>query len=99
MRSLLALGLFGSVAATATNRTIDDQTGDAVTGLLPVYSGSWNYGPMCTGCQVQPNGTYAYGRSWHDATAGVSPANVTNHPTVTLSFNGACCHASLLEGC
>jgi hypothetical protein len=33
MRSLLVLSLAGSIAATATNRTIDDQTGDAATGL------------------------------------------------------------------
>jgi hypothetical protein len=98
MLVLLALFLAGSVAAMVTNRTIDDHTGDAVTGLLPLYSGSWNYGPMCTGCLVHPNATYAYEGSWHDTTAGVSPAGVANHPTVTLSFTGACCHVCLLEG-
>jgi hypothetical protein len=94
MRSLLVLSLAGSIAATATNRTIDDQTGDAATGLYPVYSDSWSYGPMCTGCLVHLNASEVYGGSWHDTTA-----NATNHPTVTLSFTGACCHASLLEGC
>jgi hypothetical protein len=89
---LLALGVFvllaGAAAAGGTNRTIDDEAGDSVTGLSPQYLGtstaSWNYGPTC-GCTVRPDASSCFNGSWHDAT-------VHNGATVSvlLSFNGAC---------
>jgi hypothetical protein len=85
---VLAL-LAGTVAATRTNRTIDDETGDSVTGLSPQYGATstavWNYGPTCTGCNVHPNMTQCYEQSWHDATAYVGQT-----VSVTLNFHGAC---------
>ncbi|EIN10606.1 hypothetical protein PUNSTDRAFT_112429 [Punctularia strigosozonata HHB-11173 SS5] len=73
------------VGAAVTNRTIDDEQGDALTGLKPVYSGSFNYGPECTGCFVQPDASRAFDNSWHDTT--IDPPDTT-FPSVTLTFNG-----------
>lgn len=70
--------------ATATNRIIDDYYGDSVTGRLPAYSGSWNYGPTCSGCSAHPNANSTFNASWHDATS-----NLTIPNTITLTFNGA----------
>ncbi|KAF9821387.1 hypothetical protein IEO21_00633 [Rhodonia placenta] len=74
--------------ATLTNRTIDDENGDSVTGLQPVYappSGVWNYGPTCPGCFVQPDVDDCFDHSWHDVTANPSDPEPRN---VTLTFNG-----------
>ncbi|KAI5115992.1 hypothetical protein M0805_009064, partial [Coniferiporia weirii] len=54
---LLAISLFVRLElsrGTLVNRTIDDQFGDPVTGVLPTYEGyNWEQGATC---------------SWHDAT-------------------------------
>jgi hypothetical protein len=91
---LPVLALFGALSSTsaASNRTIDDQTGDSVTGARPVYqpAADWKYGPDCSGCfigtQTQLDKGKVFAGSWHDVTAG--PGNVMN---VTLSFTGASC--------
>ena len=72
------------VFAGTSTRTIDDQKGDSVTGLIPTYSGAWNEGPECTGCSVQPDPSQAFGGTWHDAT--VHPGDPIR--TMTASFNG-----------
>ncbi|KAH9926222.1 uncharacterized protein B0H18DRAFT_876542 [Fomitopsis serialis] len=74
------------IGATSTNRTIDDYYGDSVTGLLPVYSDNWNYGPTCSVCEAQPAANLTFDASWHDANSN-SPSNSTVH-TITLSFTG-----------
>lgn len=45
------------VQALATNRTIDDQNGDSLTGALPSYSPEniWTQGDQCSTCYAQPN--------------------------------------------
>lgn len=83
--SSLILILLSRSSATATNRTIDDYYGDSVTGYPPVYSGSWNYGPTCSGCSAHPNATSTFNASWHDAT---SDPTVSSTNTITLAFNG-----------
>jgi hypothetical protein len=72
-------------SAGPSNRTIDDQTGDAVTGVLPVYQPAdlWNYGPNCSACIVKPNAAQVNGSSWHDTTVGQE--DVRN---ITLTFTG-----------
>ncbi|EED84926.1 predicted protein [Postia placenta Mad-698-R] len=74
--------------AKLTNRTIDDENGDSVTGLQPVYapaSGAWNYGPTCSGCYVQPDVDDCFDHSWHDVTASPTDPEPRN---ITLTFNG-----------
>ncbi|KZT06161.1 uncharacterized protein LAESUDRAFT_200167 [Laetiporus sulphureus 93-53] len=67
-----------------TNRTIDDEYGDSVTGLMPLYQGGWNYGPHCSGCYIQPDTLLVFDRTWHDTTT--HPADPV--ASVTLTFNG-----------
>jgi hypothetical protein len=71
--------------AASTNRTIDDQNGDSVTGKLPVYSPSdaWQFGPDCPGCFVQPDPLRVRGGSWHDTTA-----HKDKPESLSLSFTG-----------
>ncbi|KZT64252.1 hypothetical protein DAEQUDRAFT_760036 [Daedalea quercina L-15889] len=72
--------------AEATNRTIDDEYGDVVTGAKPTYSdSSWNYGPECPGCYVQPVAGETFDQSWHDTTASPTDPAPRN---VTISFTG-----------
>jgi hypothetical protein len=92
---LLALGVFvlltGTAAVAGTNRTIDDESGDSVTGQPPQYTTTnttnqttyWNDGLSCTGCNIHPNATECYGQTWHDVTA--SPGQTAS---VALSFTG-----------
>jgi hypothetical protein len=93
--TLLNLCLFcmrGAHAAVMT-RIIDDETGDSVTGVLPVYSppDAWVYGPTCgTNCHVGDaqyvlvDTTNVYGGSWHETTYG--PGRTP--PSISLSFTG-----------
>lgn len=75
-------------SATPTNVTIDDQTGDAISGVLPTYSPSiaWNQGAGCDFCAAKPSVSDALDGTWHDATynSGVYPEQFG----VTLQFNG-----------
>jgi hypothetical protein len=52
----VTLAAFSGVLA-ASNRTIDDQYGDIVTGIQPVYqpASAWNFGPDCSTCNVGPS--------------------------------------------
>ena len=49
--------LAGIAGAVLTNRTIDDQDGDKVTGFTPQYSpyGVWNQGNGCVTCAIHPD--------------------------------------------
>lgn len=77
-----------SSLATSVNVTIDDQTGDAITGLLPTYNPSiaWNQGAGCDFCSAKPNTSDAFNGTWHDAT--YSPGVYPEQFDVTLQFNG-----------
>lgn len=83
--ALLPLLLSRRNLAAQTNRTIDDHYGDSVTGVVPIYASSWNYGPSCPGCRVQPNPELVFDQSWHDATAHPGQSEPQ---TVTLTFTG-----------
>jgi hypothetical protein len=51
---ILLASLSGVLAAS--NRTIDDEFGDVVTGFQPVYqpASAWNFGPDCSACNLGP---------------------------------------------
>lgn len=73
-----------NVLAGTTNRTIDDQKGDSVTGVLPQYqpSSGWNFGPSCLPCHIHLDPSQTFDGTWHDATSNESSRSVT------LSFAG-----------
>jgi len=51
-----------------SNQTIDDESGDSVSGALPTYvpASSWRLGPTCPDCVVHPDQSLAFNRTWHD---------------------------------
>lgn len=92
--ALLAFWSLSLVLATPRNVTIDDQTGDAVTGLKPIYNPSiaWNQGAGCGFCAAKPNTSDAEGGTWHDGT--YVPGRYPEQFDFTLQFNGACASTS-----
>ncbi|KAH9914660.1 uncharacterized protein BXZ73DRAFT_54860, partial [Epithele typhae] len=74
-------------AAAASNRTIDDQNGDSISGTVPIYapSSSWKQGATCDGCFIQLNTADVHDGTWHDATH--SP-NDAQDLTITATFTG-----------
>ncbi|KAH9914661.1 uncharacterized protein BXZ73DRAFT_26564, partial [Epithele typhae] len=66
------------------NWTIDDQNGDAVTGVMPVYTGAWKQGATCTNCAVSLDHTSVHDGTWHDGTT--SPNEVPH--AITAQFTG-----------
>ncbi|EPT00073.1 hypothetical protein FOMPIDRAFT_1123279 [Fomitopsis schrenkii] len=75
------------VLAELVYRFIDDEWGDPVTGLKPVYSVNWNYGPDCpvTFCFVRPDQTKTFNGTWHHT---MSSAPSTAGHQVTIGFTG-----------
>ena len=76
------------------NRTIDDFSGDSVTGALPVYSPSdgWTSGNTCVGCRFNSsiaNVSEAFDKTWHDAT--YYPGQPDR--VITLQFTGIAVYA------
>ncbi|KAH9897633.1 hypothetical protein C8Q73DRAFT_681944 [Cubamyces lactineus] len=67
---LFFLALCRAVTSLATNRTIDDEKGDSVTGLVPSYSpvGSWSQGSTCSGCYIHLDTSQVFDGTWHDST-------------------------------
>ncbi|RPD64700.1 hypothetical protein L226DRAFT_37444 [Lentinus tigrinus ALCF2SS1-7] len=86
-RFLFALFFFRHARSLSTNRTIDDEKGDSVTGLVPEYSppGAWHQGSTCTACFVHLDTSQVLDETWHDT---------THHPgdpeprSITMRFNG-----------
>ena len=84
---LIAFSYFGLARSLSTNRTIDDEQGDSVTGLVPEYSppGAWHQGSTCTACFVHLDTSQVLDGTWHDT---------THHPgdpeprSITMRFNG-----------
>lgn len=75
LRSLFLLSIQIELACALTNVTVDDETGDALTGDKPTYTpsgtnGNWVQGSTCSGCFVKPDASKAHGGTWHDATHG-----------------------------
>ncbi|KAI0756229.1 hypothetical protein C8Q80DRAFT_15800 [Daedaleopsis nitida] len=56
--------------AGSTNRTIDDEHGDSVTGARPTFSpaGGWKQGGTCQDCFVKLDPAQTFQGTWHDAT-------------------------------
>jgi len=91
MLSAVTLFLFALVRhglAVLVNRTIDDQTGDPITGIMPTYSpeANWTQGATCTGCFAQPQRNMVFDGTWHDSTYF---ANEGVPRTITIPFNGS----------
>ncbi|KAI0713167.1 hypothetical protein C8T65DRAFT_645758 [Cerioporus squamosus] len=65
-------------AGLSVNRTIDDELGDVVTGLQPLYSPDsvWNQGAQCTRCTIKPDVSQTFDSTWHDATYSPGQADV-----------------------
>ncbi|KZT06162.1 uncharacterized protein LAESUDRAFT_759687 [Laetiporus sulphureus 93-53] len=72
------------VSPTPTFATIDDENGDSVSGMRPIYQPSWNNGPQCPGCAIQPEKDKTFDQTWHDTT--IHPGDPPHN--VTLTFNG-----------
>ena len=73
-----------AAAGLTVNRTIDDQLGDAVTGLKPQYSGEWQQGQSCNKCLIHLDPSHTHNGTWHDATS--TPGSTP--PTITMHFSG-----------
>ena len=73
-----------AAAGLTMNRTIDDQLGDAVTGLKPQYSGEWQQGQSCNSCLIHLDPSHTHNGTWHDAT--YTPGSTP--PTITMHFSG-----------
>ena len=74
-------------SAASTNRTIDDQLGDSVTGVLPSYSpaGSWQQGATCSGCFIHLDPSQTFQGTWHDSTH--TPGDAEDR-VITAQFTG-----------
>ena len=71
--------------------TVDDQTGDPLTGNKPIYTpsgsdGGWDQGSTCSNCPVQPDPSKAFNGTWHYA---LFQSNDAFPRAVTISFTGA----------
>ncbi|KAJ6589145.1 hypothetical protein B0H19DRAFT_922787 [Mycena capillaripes] len=84
--------VLGCISAVS-NRTIDDDKGDSVTGLLPSYSPpkSWNRNGDCHTCSVEPpDPNRAVEHTWHDTTwqpdVDASSVNITFTGTAIYLF-------------
>ncbi|OSD00906.1 hypothetical protein PYCCODRAFT_649257 [Trametes coccinea BRFM310] len=64
------VALSRSVFSLSVNRTIDDEKGDSVTGVVPSYSpvGSWSQGSTCSGCFIHLDASQTFQGTWHDTT-------------------------------
>ncbi|KZP14249.1 hypothetical protein FIBSPDRAFT_796861 [Athelia psychrophila] len=82
-------------AATSSNRTVDDQFGDSVTNLLPVYSTGWSQGATCSVCYVHLNASNVFNGTWHDTT--YIPTSMVP-PSVAISFEGTAVYAYCVLG-
>ena len=76
--------LLGVSLAQLSNRTIDDNFGDSVTGALPQFEGDWRTQATCD-CSVDLDSSKLFRGTWHGAIARQS-SNQT--PSVTLQFTG-----------
>ena len=90
-RLLYVLAMAAAFTAGASvNRTIDDQQGDSITGVVPVFlpSKAWNIGQTCTICAFRPNDpidvSAVFDGTWHDTTH----IGATDPKTIQINFTG-----------
>lgn len=73
--SLLAVFFwFFSAQAVLVNMTIDDTTGDSLTGALVTYTppDAWNSTATCNNdCAVKPDVKKLEAGTWHDSTVSI----------------------------
>lgn len=86
--ALHLFALVSHVLAVLVNRTIDDQFGDPITGIMPVYSpeANWQQGATCGGCWAQPSKYMTFDGTWHDSTYFVTSGGPPH--SITIPFNG-----------
>ena len=79
------------VASKLVNRTIDDEKGDSVTGVQPVYAPdnlNWIQGTTCVHCNFLPGKVIdvnaTFDGTWHDGTYTASGPPLT----ISASFSG-----------
>lgn len=79
--------ILGRSMAVEVNRTIDDTTGDSVTGRRPMYLpqtvGVWE-DATCKGCAIQPDRARAFKGTWTAATYNPDLKSMS----VELAFKG-----------
>ncbi|KAI0652609.1 hypothetical protein C8Q79DRAFT_898303, partial [Trametes meyenii] len=81
----------GLASSLATNRTIDDEKGDSVTGAVPSYSPArpWNQGATCKNCAIHLDYSQTFDGTWHDSTRfsnGLEPHVITANFTGTAVY-------------
>ena len=78
------------IARMSVNRTIDDQRGDNVTGVVPLYlpDEAWNIGQMCNMCSIRPGDpidpSQVFDGTWHDTTS----LTKDTEPIIQVNFTG-----------
>lgn len=78
--------LFLDALCVPMNVTIDDQAGDEVTGLKPIYSPAEEWQEFnCTEFNVADDPCSALDGTWHNATAG---SLFEEPPSFTIQFHG-----------
>ncbi|KAJ3995092.1 hypothetical protein F5050DRAFT_1769584 [Lentinula boryana] len=80
---ILFLSFFAAhIQALEEFRYIDDQDGDSVTGIVPIYSPStyWQQGASCFLCEFDPDPSKTFHGTWHDIT------HETADPPATVEF-------------
>lgn len=84
---VVILRLLPTVCSVLVNRTIDDQLGDKVTGLMPSYTPTdgWTQGNGCGSCFVTLDASQTVDNTWHDETYIPGAAVL---PAVDMTFNG-----------
>lgn len=88
--SILMAAVAGCVR---TNHTVDDENGDSLSGIKPVYSppNAWKQGSQCThDCAVQVDGDSTVDRTWHYATY---LAEAPLPYSMTVQFKGTAVYA------
>ncbi|KAI0673885.1 hypothetical protein C8Q78DRAFT_989965 [Trametes maxima] len=77
----------GLASSQVTNRTIDDEGGDSVTGIVPSYSpaGHWVQGAECSVCSIRLSRFRTFNGTWHDSTR--NPNDAESH-YITANFTG-----------
>ncbi|TFK55644.1 hypothetical protein OE88DRAFT_644649 [Heliocybe sulcata] len=80
------------------NYTIDDQYGDPINELYPVYSpagAKWAGAPECNTCSADVDATQAYDGTWHDATYYIADKEPA---VVRIPFHGTAIYAYCIIG-
>lgn len=88
IRMVIIFTLILDCLSSPRNLTIDDQTGDEITGLQPTYSppNGWSQGNGCSYCTAKADPSGAFGGTWHDGR--YVPGQFSAPYSFTLQFNG-----------